>query len=115
MMKSTQTIAVVRRRMKGNDPMGCGFGAGRASGLFRLAVDTSGAEFIVSLTSRGKWRWHFVSGIIDAGISVQNIAIATRPAPRRISTCPNVTFLKFSCARCRWQFLFAPLPPFTVT
>jgi hypothetical protein len=28
---------VVRRRMNGNDPIGCGFGAGRASGLLRLA------------------------------------------------------------------------------
>jgi hypothetical protein len=53
MIKSTQTIAVVRTRMKGNDPMGCGFGAGRGSVLFRL-VAVSGAEFIVSLTSGGK-------------------------------------------------------------
>ena len=39
MMKSTQTVAVVRRRMNGNDPIGCGFGAGRASGLLRLACE----------------------------------------------------------------------------
>ena len=37
MIKSTQTVAVVRRRMNGNDPIGCGLGAGRASGLLRLA------------------------------------------------------------------------------
>ena len=33
MIKSTQTVAVVKRRRNGKDPMGCGFGAGRASGL----------------------------------------------------------------------------------
>jgi hypothetical protein len=37
MMKSTQTIAVVRRRMNGNDPMGCGFGDGRASVTFNVS------------------------------------------------------------------------------
>jgi hypothetical protein len=39
MIKSTQTVAVVRRRMNGNDPIGCGLGAGRASGLLRLAYE----------------------------------------------------------------------------
>jgi hypothetical protein len=39
MTKSTQTVAVVRRRMNGNDPIGCGLGAGRASGLLRLAYE----------------------------------------------------------------------------
>jgi hypothetical protein len=33
MMKSTHTVAVVKRRRNGNDPMGCGLGAGRASEL----------------------------------------------------------------------------------
>ena len=31
MIKSTQTVAVVMRRRNGNDPIGCGFGEGRAS------------------------------------------------------------------------------------
>lgn len=44
MIKSTQTVAVVRRRMNGNDPIGCGLGAGRASGLLRSAC-----EHVVSL------------------------------------------------------------------
>jgi hypothetical protein len=39
MIKSTQTVAVVRRRMNGNDPIGCGLGEGRASGLLRLACE----------------------------------------------------------------------------
>ncbi len=33
MIKSTQTVAVVNRRRNGNEPIGCGFGEGRASGL----------------------------------------------------------------------------------
>ncbi len=39
MMKSTQTVAVVRRRMNGNDPIGCGLGEGRASENLRLACE----------------------------------------------------------------------------
>jgi hypothetical protein len=39
MIKSTQTVAVVRRRTNGNDPMGCGLGAGRASELLMLVYE----------------------------------------------------------------------------
>jgi len=39
MIKSTQTVAVVRRRMNVNDPIGCGLGAGRASVLLKLACE----------------------------------------------------------------------------
>jgi hypothetical protein len=33
MMKSTQAVAVVKSRRNGKEPIGCGFGTGRASGL----------------------------------------------------------------------------------
>ena len=39
MIKSTQTVAVVRRRMNGNDPIGCGLGAGRASEPLMLVCE----------------------------------------------------------------------------
>jgi hypothetical protein len=34
MMKSTQAVAVVKSRRNGKEPIGCGFGAGRGSGLW---------------------------------------------------------------------------------
>jgi hypothetical protein len=43
MMKSPQTVAVVMRRRNGNDPIGCGFGEGRAS------------EFDVTLAMSDSW------------------------------------------------------------
>ena len=63
MTKRAQTIAVVRRKMNGKDPIGCGLGAGRASELLGSVVNTSRAELIVGLTSWGKRRWHFVSSL----------------------------------------------------
>lgn len=88
--------------MNGNDPIGCGFGAGRASELLRSAVSTSGAGSIVILTSWGK-RWcHFFCdrcsessvAVFSQAVSV-NTAMDTRPAPRRNSTCPNVATQTF--------------------
>lgn len=71
MMKSTHTIAVVRRRINGNDPMGCGFGAGRASVNFKVSCKIRAVQSCIeNLTSGEKWRRHFVSGIVDAWISV---------------------------------------------
>lgn len=59
MMKSTQTVAVVKRRRNGKDPIGCGFGEGRGSGL-ELAVSTCDAGYAVTLTSWRKGRCHSV-------------------------------------------------------
>lgn len=71
MIKSVQTVAVVMRRRNGNDPIGCGFGAGRAS-EFDISCDRlmSSTYSEKVLTSWGKRRCHIVRGIAIALVTV---------------------------------------------
>lgn len=71
MIKSVQTVAVVMRGRNGNDPIGCGFGAGRAS-EFDISCDRlmSSTYSEKVLTSWGKRRCHIVRGIAITLVTV---------------------------------------------